>query len=96
MYNCCIIGFNSSHSRGESCNLLEAVGQTGASIGRGVKKFGVAWDAMLNGKAEAIASIGSMFSMIQSFVLFRYFQSIIKGFRFESGNFKSEEWNYKE
>lgn len=59
------MGFNSSHSAGESCSRLEAVGQTGASIGAVARKFGVACDARVKGKAEAELPISGMYSMTE-------------------------------
>lgn len=61
------MGFNSSHSLGESCNLLEPVCQIGLFTGRGVEGYGMAWGETLNGKAEAFVSIAAIFSMIRNF-----------------------------
>lgn len=63
MYSCCIMGFKSSHSFGESCNLFEPTGHTGAFAGRWAEKFGIARDERANGKAEAVKS-GAMFAMV--------------------------------
>ena len=60
------MGFNSSHSLAVSCNLLLAGGQIGASIGAVARKFSVARDARLYGKAEAEGPIFEVFSIIQS------------------------------